>query len=193
MGNSPGVAHATCPPVLAQQHERTGPAGGRAGRSVDELFGPSHIFAGRRELLGKLALRGIRMPISGHKRAPPSEQADVFIGDRIGPRARRLAGLSVCVQARCVKTAILAAAVVVGCGSSADGLTSASSGQPADGGVVADAGTPDAGTPGICPLSPHWVRDWALPVQGSPTLFFHSPQPGDLWLESFDDIHNYAP
>jgi hypothetical protein len=55
-----------------------------------------------------------------------------------------------------------------------------------------DAGTPDAGGPDTCSLSPQWIRDSALPAQGHQTLLFHSPQPGDLWLESFDDIHNYA-
>jgi hypothetical protein len=94
---------------------------------------------------------------------------------------------------------VILAAVAVGCGSSADGMRSTSSGQRADGGVVADAGAPaidagtaDAGTPDTCPLSPHWTRDWALPVGNDATLLFHSPQPGDLWLESFDDIRNYA-
>src|SRR5207237_568276 len=95
------------------------------------------------------------------------------------------------VQGRPVKMAIVALVLVAGCASNT-GVTSASSGQPADGGVIADAGTPDAGTLDTCPLSPHWVRDWALPVGSDATLLFHSPQPSDLWLESFDDVNNYA-
>lgn len=98
---------------------------------------------------------------------------------------------------------VMLTVVVVGCGSSADVVTSAPSDQPPVG-VVVDAGAVDGGTRGVdagtldagnldsCPLTPHWVRDWALPVGSDATLLFHSPQRGDLWLESFDDVNNYA-
>jgi hypothetical protein len=87
-----------------------------------------------------------------------------------------------------VKVAILALAVVVvvvvGCGSNADALTSASSNQPVDGGAktAPDAGINPPSDAGVSPTS-KWVRDSTITVYGDATVLFHSPQPGDLWLE----------
>lgn len=101
-----------------------------------------------------------------------------------------------------MKTSIVVLLVAAGCGSNVGGVATVALDQGTDGGAVADAGTPqpdggsDAGSPpasdaGVPAPTSHWVRDFALPNYGAPLVLFHSPAPGDLWLENESSGHEW--